>query len=110
MSATYWANGLINTLNSRLGNLPTWTYNPEGEGRASAVSDSSPRTLVSPTSYNLYGLPTNITFGSTDYDTFQYDAATGRMTQFASVVRSYSLTGTPTWNANGSLRQLAIVR
>ncbi len=109
LSATYWANGLINTLNSRLGSLPTWTYNPEGEGRASTVSDSSPRTLVSPTSYNLYGLPTNITFGSTDYDTFQYDAATGRMTQFASIVRSASLTGTPTWNPNGSLRQLAIV-
>ena len=108
VSATYWANGLINTLNSRLGTLPTWTYNPEGEGRASTVSDSSPRTLVSPTSYNLYGLPTNITFGSTDYDSFQYDGATGRMTQFASVVRTYSLTGTPTWNANGSLRQLAI--
>jgi RHS repeat-associated protein len=109
VSATYWANGLINTLNSRLGSLPTWTYNPEGEGRASTVSDSSPRTLVSPTSYNLYGLPTNITFGSTDYDAFQYDAATGRMTQFSSIVRTSSLTGTPTWNANGSLRQLAIV-
>ena len=107
LSATYWANGLINTLNSRLGSLPTWTYNPEGEGRASAVSDSTPQTLVAPTSYNLYGLPTGMTFGSTDYDSFQYDA-TGRMTQFAAVVRSSSMTGVPTWNTNGSLQQLAI--
>ncbi len=108
VSATYWANGLINTLNSRLGSLPTWTYNPEGEGRVTTVSDSTPQTLVSPTSYNLYGLPTGMTFGSTDYDTFQYDAATGRMTQFAAVVHSSSMTATPTWNANGSLQQLAI--
>ena len=28
-------------LSSRLGSLPTRTYNPEGEGRASAVSDST---------------------------------------------------------------------
>jgi len=46
VSATCWANGLINTLNSRLGSLTTWAYNPEGAGRASAVSDSTPLAVA----------------------------------------------------------------
>ncbi len=36
---TYWANGLVNTLNLNLSG-PSWTYNPDGEGRALKVSAS----------------------------------------------------------------------
>ena len=53
VSASYWANGLINTLNTRLGTLPTWTYNPEGEGRVKTVIASSRRARCPQPSYNL---------------------------------------------------------
>jgi hypothetical protein len=67
VSATYWANGLINTLNTRLSGLPTWTYNPEGEGRVTTVIASSGQNPVptgTPVSYNVWGLPNGVTLGS----------------------------------------------
>ena len=48
-------------------------------------------------------------FGSLDSDNFSYDPNTGRMTQYKFNVNGASETGTLTWNANGTLRQLAIV-
>ncbi len=33
VSASYWANGLQNTLNANLSGLPNWTYAADGEGR-----------------------------------------------------------------------------
>ena len=107
VSAAYWANGLINTLNTRLTGLPTWTYNPEGEGRASTISASGQNPVTS-TSYNVAGQPTGVTFGSSDSDAFLFDPATGRMTQYQATVYGSSMTGALTWNANGSLQQLAI--
>ena len=46
--------------------------------------------------------------GSGDSDAFQYDANTGRMTQYKHNVGSYSVTGNLIWNPNGSLETLAI--
>jgi len=53
VAATYWANGLLNTLNANLSGIPTWTYVPDGEGRVDTVtfptniSSPAPATTVS---------------------------------------------------------------
>ncbi len=86
VTAGYWANGLLNTLNLKLAGYPTWTYNPDGEGRVSTVTASNPLSLVTNTSYNVFGVPTGVTFGSGDSDAFAYDGNTGRMTQCGATV------------------------
>jgi RHS repeat-associated protein len=48
------------------------------------------------------------TLGSGDSDVFSFDANTGRTTKYQFNVNGQSDTGTLTWNANGSLNQLAI--
>jgi len=47
--------------------------------------------------------------GSGDSDTFTFDTNTGRLNQFkATLANTSSLTGSLTWNGNGSLAQLSI--
>jgi RHS repeat-associated protein len=109
VAATYWASrGLLDTLNPNMTGIPTWTYAPDGEGRANTVSASSGTNPVTATSYNSFSEPTGVTFGSTDADAFQYDATTGRMTQYKATINSQATYGGLTWNANWTLKQLAI--
>ncbi len=54
-----------------------------------------------------------VTFGSTDGSAFTYDPNTGRMKNYThtvatSATRTGYNSGTLTWNANGTLQQLAI--
>jgi RHS repeat-associated protein len=51
-----------------------------------------------------------VTFGSSDYDTFTYDVSTGRLNQYKFYVGAtpQTVTSNLTWNANGSLGSLAI--
>jgi len=110
-AATYWPNGptgLLNTLTA-LG-LPTWTYNPDGEGRVNSVLAGT-GNLVSSTQYNNYQsgwLPMIVNYGSGDKDTFTFDTNTGRKKQYQASVSTYTVTGNLTWNGNGSLGQLQI--
>jgi len=90
VAATYWANGLLNTLNPNLSGMPTWTYGADGEGRVSTVSASTGTNPVSATSYNGFSLPTAVTYGSSDSDSFSYDGNTGRMTQYKSTINGSS--------------------
>jgi hypothetical protein len=46
--------------------------------------------------------------GSRDQDTYQYDANTGRMTQYRFTVNGTTMTGNLTWNQNGTLQTLGI--
>ena len=108
VASTYWPNGLLNVLTPNLTGLPNWTYTPDGEGRINTVSASSGQSPVTGTSYNNFSLATGITYGSLDSDSFGYDATTGRMTQYKFTVNGSSVIGNLTWNANASLRQLAI--
>jgi RHS repeat-associated protein len=108
VSETYWANGSVNSLNAHLSGLPTWTFTPEGEGRINSVTASAGQSpLLSTTAYSAFG-PTALTFGSLDSDNFSYDPNTGRMTQYKFNVNGSSEVGTLGWNANGTLKQLAI--
>ena len=116
VAGAYWPTGptgLLNTLTAP--GLPVFTYNPDGEGRVGSVQAGS-ASLVSGTQYNDFRsgwLPMVVNLGaagSGDKDTFTFDTNTGRMSQYmATLANNSSLTGTLTWNGNGSLAQLGIV-
>jgi YD repeat-containing protein len=112
IAATYWApQGLLDVLTPNMGSsIPNWTYAPDGEGRVNTVSSSitSQQNPVTATSYNGFSEPIGITLGSVDSDAFQYDANTGRMTQYKANVGSAAMSGALTWNANWTLGTLAI--
>jgi RHS repeat-associated protein len=101
---TYWANGAPNVLTGAGGYYAS--YNVDGEGRPYQVFPSSGQTMVTNTSYNVAGLPTGVTYGSGDGDSFTYDPNTNRMTQYKFTVGSspQSLVGNLTWNSNGTLQ------
>ncbi|MGA2300808.1 MAG: RHS repeat-associated core domain-containing protein [Candidatus Acidiferrum sp.] len=103
----FWANGGMKQL-SGLSSLPTFTFNTDGEGRIYQVSASSGQNPVTNTAFNNASLPTSVTFGSTDSDSFTYDPNTNRMTQYQFSVNGQSLTGALTWNANATLQNLNI--
>ncbi len=108
VSASYWANGLLNQLTPNLGSLPFWTYTPDGEGRAATVSAHTGQNPVTATSYNVFSLPTAVTYGSADTDAFGFDANTGRMNQYTATVNGAATGGTLTRNPNGSLAKNVI--
>jgi len=103
---TYWANGGLQTI-SGVG-LPTLTYGANGQGRTSTVSASAGGNPVTATSYNFAGQVTGVTFGSGDPASFSYDGNTGRMNQYKLTINGTATYGNLTWNANGTLKTLAI--
>ncbi len=108
VNASYWPNGVQNTLNANLSGLPSWTYSVDGEGRWTAVADSNGGNPVTSTSYNVFSKPTAVNFGSLDSDAFNFDPNTGRMTLYQANVGSATISGALTWNKNGSLYSLGI--
>jgi hypothetical protein len=108
VAATYWANGMLNTLNAKLSGIPVWTYGADGEGRAASAATSSGTNPVTATSYNGFGLPTAVSYGSPDADSFSYDGNTGRMTQYQASVNGSSMTGVVGWNNNWTVGSLSI--
>jgi RHS repeat-associated protein len=109
VNALYWETGAPKQLGSLTG-LPTITYTPDGEGRPNAVTASSGQNPVSGTVYKLYGTPPQlqVTLGSGDSDVFTLDPNTSRMNKYQFNVGSLTVTGTLSWNANGSLGSLSI--
>ncbi len=126
-SATYLANGALNTLDATnaagtdLINGP-WTYIVDGKGRPYISTNKTNGTMVSSVTYNVADEPCVVTLGLGDTDTYIYDGnyngntvcgalTTGRMTSYAFSIGTTpaTTTGTYSWNANGSLNGLAIV-
>jgi RHS repeat-associated protein len=107
LTETYWANGAADQL-SGLSGLSTITYVVDGEGRTYSASASSGQNPLSSTTYSTASLPTQVSLGSGDSDSYAYDPNTNRMTQYKFTVNGSSLTGNLTWNANGSLASLLI--
>src|SRR5207245_5623368 len=66
---------------------------------------------VSLTTYDVADHPLVVTFGSGDKDTYTWNGNTGRMKsyQFSVGATPVTDTGTLTWNANGTLKSLAIM-
>jgi RHS repeat-associated protein len=79
-----------------------------GTRRLKTVSASSGQNPVTNTVYNTASQVTEVNFGSLDKDTFQYDANTGRLTQYKFFVGTPTVTGNLTWNANGTVQTLAL--
>jgi RHS repeat-associated protein len=107
VSSQYWANGAIKQLASLAG-LPTITYAVDGEGRPYQASASSGQNPVTNTLFNSASLPTSMTYGSADADSYSYDSNTNRLTQYQFAVNGQSFIGALTWNANHSLQSLQI--
>jgi RHS repeat-associated protein len=130
VTGSYWENGAPKTL-SNLSGLPAITYGGgglglDGEGRVTRVQSTGIQNrflvgnangapgvsyVISGTTQPI-GVLTRVTFGSGDSDQFSYDVNTGRLTNYTfNVVSNPAKTdsGTLAWNANGSLRQLAIL-
>jgi RHS repeat-associated protein len=102
-AASYWANGVINTL-SGTGGYGT-SYGVDGEGRIYSAGGGSELTS---TTYNTASQPTAVNFASGDSDNYIYDPNTGRMTQYKFNVNGQSAVGTLAWNAIGTLGSLGI--
>jgi len=85
-------------------------YSTDGEGRMSTVAASTGQNPVTAATYNPSGQITALTFGSSDSDSFTFDADNGRMTKYVYSVGSspQTDTGKLTWNSNGSLQKLEI--
>jgi RHS repeat-associated protein len=115
--ATFAGNNAVLTTHLEVPSLITTTYTLDGEGRWNGASNNngSGVTIVpsSPgVTYNAASQPTNIPLGSsTDYDSYTYDANTGRMKTWVFQVGTGSSNqenATLTWNPIGSLESLAI--
>jgi RHS repeat-associated protein len=106
VGTTFWPNGLINQLNAV--GLPTFTYSLNAEGQPTAVFAMTGQNPVIGTNYNAAGLATLVNFGSGDSATFGFDSNTGRLTSYASAINGTTMSGTLTWNANGTLNNLVI--
>jgi RHS repeat-associated protein len=109
LNQTYWANEVPDQL-SGLSGLPTLVNALDGEGRVSQVTATEGMNPVTAVTYNSASLATRISLGSGDSDSFGYDPHTMRMTQYNFTVGTtpQTMTGNLTWNANGTLQQLAI--
>jgi RHS repeat-associated protein len=115
LTGTYWEHGALKTL-SGLPVVPTLTYNVDGEGRVSSVSGASGTNPVTNVAYDTSGTTvgslTGITYGATvsgnDSDAFTFSSTSFRPATYQFNVGSQNASGALTWNANGSLQQLAI--
>lgn len=110
--AAYAANGAITSLQLASPSLYTMTYGLDGAGRWNTLTQGSTSIVTGPLTgmYDSAGRVLNVQLtGSTpDQDIYTYDPNTGRMKTFEFEVGSSNLTGTLTWNANGTLSQLQI--
>jgi YD repeat-containing protein len=118
-TATYYENGAINTIQLASPSLYTLTYGLDGEGRWDTLEDGSTMMVTGPSGvypnsmYDPAGHVLNVQLTGTtpDQDIYTYDSNTGRMKTFEFEVGNTpaNLTGTLTWNANGTLANVAVV-
>ena len=106
--STFAGNGVPLSVQLANPSLYTMTYGLDGEGRPSTLKEGT-ETIVAGTTFNSSGQPTYIDLGTgTDQSDYIYDPSTGRMTNWTFQVGSASETGALGWNANGTLKTLAI--
>jgi RHS repeat-associated protein len=109
--ATYYPNGQLSTLGGLSNNTFEFFLDSKGRPSSSSVLQGATQQLVSSVVYDAADHPTIVNYGQNgDADTYSYDPGTGKMTNytFSAGAPAKSLSGTLTWNQNGTLRQLAI--
>ena len=104
---SYYANGVVNKL-SNLSGLPAITFGLDGEGRVYSASASSGQNPLVSAQYNNASLPTQLTFGSSDSDSYTFDPDTNRLSQYKFTVDGQFVVGALTWNAIGTLATLLV--
>ncbi len=106
----YWANGVLQSLGG-VGTQSAYTYGVDGEGRPYTATQGT-HNFVTGTTYNAASQPLAVSLYNNDgdNDSYTYDSNTGRMTNYTFTVGATpkSMSGTLTWNANGTLSKLAI--
>jgi RHS repeat-associated protein len=107
VTSIYYANGALNKLSNLVG-LPMITYGVDGEGRVNSASASSGQNPLSSTTYSTASLPTLVTLGSSDSDSYTYDPNSNRMTKYTFAVNGQSVVGSLTWNPIGTLETLGV--
>lgn len=107
-TASYFANGVLNVLGGVPGKS-AWTYGVDPKGRPNTVVYGAATNLVTASAFNSFNAATSITLGSGDIDTFMYGNA-GQMTKYQAAIGAtpQNVSGTLTWNANGSVKQLVV--
>ena len=115
-TATYYANGAVDTIQLASPSLYTLTYGLDGEGRWDTLKDGSNMMVTGPTNGTMYDaaghvLNVRLTGTTPDQDIYTYDSNTGRMKTFEFEVGNTpaNLEGTLTWNPNGTLANVAVV-
>jgi RHS repeat-associated protein len=105
-TAAYWANGVLSSLG--IPTLTPFTFGVDSAGRP--YTATSGISYVTNTTFNAASQPLTVTLGLGDSANYGYDPNTGRMTNYTFTVGSTpkSQVGSLTWNANGTLRTLAI--
>ncbi len=120
VSASYWEHGALKSLTGP--SLPTIYYGGsdgsglDGEGRVTKVTTSSGQSpIANNVIYTTSGTAqpigslTSVSLGSGDSDAFGYDTLTGRLINYTfNMNSSVAKSGGLTWNANGSLGQVAL--
>lgn len=107
-TATFYGNGAVATLQLASPASYTMTFGLDGEGRVKTITDSThSKNFVTGATYFPAADPDGTTIASSDSDAFTWDTNTGRMTKYQLTANSTTLTGALTWNANGTLNQLA---
>jgi len=114
--AAFAGNGVVTSLQLTSPSLYTMNYGLDGEGRWVTLSKGSSAIVTGPTTaggmYDAAGHVLNVQLtGSTpDQDIYTYDPNTGRMKTFEFEVGNTpaNITGTLTWNINGTLGELQI--
>lgn len=107
--ATFYENGTVKTLQLASPSIYTMTYGLEGEGRWNTLTDTTnSKNIVTGATFYPAANPAVVSLKGTDSDSYTYDMNTGNMTQYQFKVNGVTMTGALTWNANGTLKQLAI--
>jgi RHS repeat-associated protein len=106
-TATFYANGAVNTLQLASPSLYTMTWGVDGEGRMSALTDTTHgQGFATGASYYPAANPATVSLTGGNLDSFTFDTNTGKLGKYAYTVASNTLNGTLQWNANGTLHQL----
>ncbi|MGH9496143.1 MAG: hypothetical protein ACRD3B_14180 [Candidatus Sulfotelmatobacter sp.] len=105
--ATFFANGMVKTLQLASPSLYTVTYTLDGEGRWNSLADAA-QSIVTNASYYPKVNPAVVSLTGSDNDSYTFDNNTGNMTQFVFTAGPKNETGALSWNSNGTLKQLAI--
>jgi YD repeat-containing protein len=103
---TYWANGQLETFGPFL-NEAQVSITPDGEGRPYSITGGADDIT-----YNSASQPTQLMTscaGSTCYPiNYSYWPNTLRMKEYSAALSNGTVSGTLTWNSNGSLQQLVV--